>query len=121
MQRIRHRKDFLAAARAITIRTSGVVMQARNRGDDQSARVGFTVTKKIGNAVLRNRYRRRLKEAVRLGLSQMVRPGCDYVFIGRATTGKRSFGALQSDLRFAVDRFNRTIRRQTTQKTITDQ
>ncbi len=111
MQRIRHRKDFLAAARAVTIRTRGVVMQARNRADDQPARVGFTVTKKLGNAVVRNRYRRRLKEAVRLKLPEIVKEGCDYVFIGRAATRERSFEALQSDLRFAVDKFNRTVKR----------
>ncbi len=109
MQRIRHRKDFLAAARAVTITTRGVVMQARQRGDDGPPRVGFTVTRKIGNAVVRNRYRRRLKEAVRLHLPQFVRAGCDYVFIGRATTGERPFEALQSDLGFAVDKFNRGI------------
>jgi len=109
MQRIRHRKDFLAAARSVTITMHGVVMQARHRGDDGPARVGFTVTKKIGNAVVRNRYRRRLKEAVRLRLPELVRTGCDYVFIGRATTGERPFEALQSDLGFAVDKFNRRI------------
>jgi len=108
MQRIRHRKDFLAAARAVTIRTRGVVMQARNRNDDGPARVGFTVTKKIGNAVVRNRLRRRLKEAVRLELPKTVQSGCDYVFIGRIMTGERSFEALQSDLRFAVDKFNKS-------------
>ena len=113
MQRIRHRKDFLAAARAVTIRTRGVVMQARQREDDGPARAGFTVTKKIGNAVVRNRYRRRLKEAVRVGLGNMPRQGCDYVFIGRATTGERSFQDLQSDLRFAVDKFNRGIQKTT--------
>ena len=108
MQRIRHRKDFLAAARAVTIRTRGVVMQARNRGDSEPARVGFTVTKKVGNAVVRNRLRRRLKEAVRLELPNIVQSGCDYVFIGRIMTGERAFEALQSDLRFAVDKFNKT-------------
>jgi len=117
MQRIRHRKDFLAAARAVTIRTRGVVMQARHRGDDRPARVGFTVTKKIGNAVLRNRYRRRLKEAVRLELPEIVQPGCDYVFIGRVMTGGRSFEALQSDLRFAVDKFNSGISNTNTSNT----
>lgn len=117
MQRIRHRKDFLAAARAVTIRTRGVVMQARDRGDDLPARIGFTVTKKLGNAVVRNRNRRRIKEAVRLKLPKFVRAGCDYVFIGRATTQERSFEALQSDLRFAVDKFNSTIGRDRDQQT----
>ncbi len=120
MQRIRHRKDFLAAARAVTIRTRGVVMQARDRADGQPVRIGFTVTKKIGNAVVRNRDRRRLKEAVRLKLPQFVKTGCDYVFIGRATTKERSFEALQSDLRFAVDKFNRMIKRDITPKPTTD-
>ncbi len=109
MLAIRHRKDFLAAARAVTIRTRGVVVQARQRQDNNPARVGFTVTKKIGNAVVRNRNRRRLKEAVRLQLPKLVLPGCDYVFIGRATTARQSFEALQSDLKFAVEKFNCSI------------
>lgn len=107
MQRIKNRKDFLAAARAETIRARGVVVQARKRTDDGPARTGFTVTRKIGNAVVRNRCRRRLKEAVRLSLADRLLGGCDYVFIGRATTRQRSFEALQSDLIFAVDKFNR--------------
>ena len=109
MQTIKNRKDFLAAARSVTIRTRGVVMQARHRQDSNPARVGFTVTKKIGNAVVRNRNRRRLKEAVRLQLPDLVMAGCDYVFIGRATTSDQSFEALQSDLKFAVSKFNRTV------------
>lgn len=109
MQRIKHRKDFLAAARSVTIRTRGVVLQARHRNDDGPARVGFTVTKKIGNAVTRNRSRRRMKEAVRLNLPDRVMAGCDYVFIGRADTRIQAFAALQSDIRFAVDKFNRNV------------
>ena len=107
MKRIRQRKDFLAAARSGTYKARGVILQARRRGDDGPARVGFTVTKKLGNAVRRNRIRRRLKEAVRLAVRDRVQDGCDYVFIGRAMTPERSFQALQSDVRFAVDMFNR--------------
>lgn len=106
MQRIKNRKDFIAAARAETIRARGVVVQARQRRDDGPARTGFTVTRKIGNAVTRNRCRRRLKEAVRLALVNRLHNGCDYVFIGRAASTERSFEALQSDLIFAVDKFN---------------
>ena len=110
MKRIKRRKDFLAAARTVTIRTRGVVLQARQRRDDDEARTGFTVTKKIGNAVVRNRCRRRIKEAVRLAAPEKVRRGCDYVFIGRAMTIDRSFESLQSDIKFAVKRFNNSLK-----------
>jgi ribonuclease P protein component len=80
----------------------GLVLQALPRGDDGPARLGFTVTKKIGNAVIRNRTRRRLKEAARLVLSEQPPCGVDLVLIGRERTAKRDFGALQDDLRRAL-------------------
>lgn len=109
MQIIKQRKDFLAAARSYTVKARGVVVQARKRDDEGPARIGFTVTKRIGNAVTRNRTKRRLREAARLCLPQKVHKGCDYVFIGRASTRIRAFEALQSDLIFAVDKFHRHI------------
>ena len=65
MQRLRHRADFLAAAAAVKVSTKAFIIQMRDRRDDGPARVGFTVSKKVGNAVERNRVRRRLREIVR--------------------------------------------------------
>ena len=80
----------------------GVVLQALPRDDADPARLGFTVTKKIGNAVVRNRTRRRLKEAARLVLASQPPIGVDLVLIGRAGTAKRDFAALQDDVRRAL-------------------
>ena len=82
----------------------GLVLQALPRNDDEPARLGFTVTKKIGNAVIRNRTRRRLKEAARLVLAEQPPRGVDLVLIGRAGTAKRSFSGLQDDFRRALTR-----------------
>jgi ribonuclease P protein component len=82
----------------------GVVLQALRRDDVLPARLGFTVTKKVGKAVIRNRTRRRLKEAARLLLEQLPVTGFDLVLIGRASTRKRNFMALQGDIRRALER-----------------
>lgn len=82
----------------------GVVLQALNREDAEPARLGFTVTRKVGNAVIRNRTRRRLKEAARLLLAERPVAGFDLVLIGRDSTRKRNFIALQTDIRRALDR-----------------
>jgi ribonuclease P protein component len=67
-------------------------------GDERPARFGFTVTKKIGNAVVRNRIRRRLREAVRLGGAKEAVPGTDYVLIGRRAALTLPFARLVADL-----------------------
>jgi len=97
------RAEFLrAAAKGRKAPTPGLVLQALPREDSAPARLGFTVTKKIGNAVIRNRTRRRLKEAARLVLAAQPAAGVDLVLIGRAGTAKRDFGALQADIRRAL-------------------
>jgi ribonuclease P protein component len=80
----------------------GLVLQALARDDQGPARIGFTVTKKVGNAVIRNRTRRRLKEAARLLLREQAVSGVDLVVIGRDATRGRPFMDLIDDLRRAL-------------------
>jgi ribonuclease P protein component len=75
----------------------------RARGDDQLLiRAGFTATKKIGGAVVRNRAKRRLRETARALLPELGRPGCDYVFIARGGTATRPWPRLIDDVRSAL-------------------
>ncbi|WP_246588069.1 ribonuclease P protein component [Paracoccus bogoriensis] len=97
------RADFLAAARARRQTMPGLLLQARARGDAGPPRIGFTCSKKIGNAVARNRAKRRLREAARHVLPALARPGWDYVLVGRPeATVTRPFEALCDDLARAL-------------------
>ena len=101
-QRLKRRREFLrVAAKGRKAAMPGLVLQVLARDDNLPARVGFTVTKKVGNAVIRNRARRRLKEAARLLLAEHPVTGADLVLIGRDATPSRDFDALQADLRRA--------------------
>ena len=107
MERLKRRQDFVAAAKASYAAMPGFVVQARDRKDDGQPRVGFTATKKLGNAVVRNRVKRRLREIARLKLSDQARPGFDYVMIGRSAAMTRSFAELEGDLNSALKRLHR--------------
>jgi ribonuclease P protein component len=107
MEHLKRRQDFVAAARALSEATPGMVVQARNRLDADGPRVGFTCSKKIGNAVARNRARRRMREIVRLNLGDDVQAGFDYVLIGRMATATRNFADLQKDFSSALKRLHR--------------
>ena len=97
------RADFLAAARARRVSTPAFTLQWRTRDDGDGKRVGFTCSKKVGNAVARNRAKRRLREAARLVLPQSGHDGYDYVLIGRKdSTASRDFADLCNDLRSAL-------------------
>ncbi|CAH2600029.1 Ribonuclease P protein component [Rhodovastum atsumiense] len=102
-QRLKRRAEFLrVSARGRRAAVHGLVLQALARPEDGPARLGFTVTKKVGNAVVRNRTRRRLKEAARLLLREHPVSGVDLVLIGRDSTRGRRFDALVDDLRRAL-------------------
>lgn len=97
------RGEFLAAARARKQGTQSMMVQGRARGDEAPFRVGFTCSKKVGNAVTRNRAKRRLREVARLLLVEHGQPGWDYVLIGRAEeTVTRPFDLLQKDFLYAL-------------------
>ncbi|MFC6642022.1 MULTISPECIES: ribonuclease P protein component [Sulfitobacter] len=102
------RADFQRASRAKRVATPGFILQMRPRREDEPSaapiRVGFTCSKKVGNAVARNRAKRRLREIARLTLPQAGRAGMDYVFVGRReATAALPFDQLLADLTRALD------------------
>lgn len=105
---IRKRRDFVAARRARSCATTGLVLNARDRCDGTPlVRLGLTCSRKVGNAVARNRAKRRLREAARIVLPFDGRPGWDYVLIGRReVTATRKFAELVADLRRALLRLH---------------
>ena len=110
LDRLKKRADFLrVAGLRRKWAAPGLILQAAPgpaAGDDQadSLRVGFTVSKKVGNAVCRNRARRRLRAAVAELFPDRAAPGLDYVVIGRRETLERSYSLLLQDLTVALKR-----------------
>ena len=102
--RLQRRAEFVRVAReGRKIPMPGFVLQALARPDLGACRVGFTVTRKVGNAVVRNRTKRRLREAARLVLAGEG-PAADLVLVGRAGTRTQKFAALMQDLTEALGR-----------------
>ncbi len=105
LQTLTQRRDFQRAARGKRVATPGFILQMFKRpaGEAECVRVGFTCSKKVGNAVARNRAKRRLREIARLGLPTLGREGHDYVLIGRhSATAARPFDTLQADFSEAL-------------------
>ena len=102
IERLKKRAEFLAAAKGRSCAKGAVVVQALARAEEGPVRVGFTATRKIGGAVVRNRAKRRLREAARLLLPEHGRPGTDYVFIARAGTTARPWTRLLDDVKSAL-------------------
>ncbi len=108
--RIKNRRDFLAARNGPKYRRPTFLVQARKRSlsvpsriDDNIARFGITVTKKVGNSVVRNRIRRRLREVIRLNAQSCAAVGNDYVLIAREPSLNVPFSALVSDFVAAME------------------
>lgn len=106
LQVLQKRSDFLRAAKAKHRAKKGFVLQARHRAateDIDGIRIGYTCSKKVGNAVARNRAKRRLRAIARATLPEYGRDGWDYVLIGRAAaTANAPYRDLCRDLRNAI-------------------
>ena len=102
MKRLRTRPEYLAVAKGVRVVRPGFVLQARPRSEAAGEpRFGFTASRKTGNAVTRNRIRRRLKELARAEAAAAP-AGVDFVLIGRKDAAGRDFAAMSSELRSAI-------------------
>ena len=107
MERVKQRSYFLAAAAGAKAPGLALILQARERNDAGPPRVGFTVSRKVGTAVERNRVRRRLREIVRLSAAGRLHSGKDYVLIGRRAALDLPFDRLCADFLGALARVHR--------------
>ncbi len=107
LSRLKQRQEFLTvAAKGGRAFSRSMVLQSYPNpllGPDE-IRLGFTVTKKVGNAVVRNRVRRRLREASRNLVGEHGRGGWDYVFIGRKDAFDCPFSIIERDMRYVLSR-----------------
>jgi ribonuclease P protein component len=97
-KRLKKRAEFLAVRQGEKRRGPLFLIETLDRGDAKEPRVGFTVTKKAGNAVERNRIRRRLREALRVHAADDMAQGSDYVIVGRREVLAAPFGRLKAEL-----------------------
>lgn len=116
LETLKIRADFLRVASAgRRSAATGLVVQAapqpRQLGAAAGMRVGFTASRKVGNAVVRNRAKRRMRAAAARVMPTLGRPGTDYVLIARAGTADRPFAELIADLEAALRRIGRGAQR----------
>ncbi|MEO0393343.1 MAG: ribonuclease P protein component [Pseudomonadota bacterium] len=116
LTRLKHRHDFVRLnRRGQRASAVGLVVQVAKTPDDAKPppgpdgfRVGFTATKKLGSAVIRNRVKRRLRVLAETMLPTLAKPGHDFVLIGRQATARRGFQALEQDFKTALTRLDMT-------------
>ena len=108
IESLKDRSDFLKIAKGKVVHKKGFVLQGRKRFDSlQNIRVGFTCSKKVGNAVLRNLAKRRLREIARDILPENGSNGWDYVLIGRKDlTAELNLNFMAKELKEAVNQLN---------------
>ncbi len=107
IETLKNRADFLRAAKARRVACPAFLLQARETGLSGQMRVGFTCSKKLGNAVTRNRAKRRLREVARKVLRRHGRDGWDYVLVGRPNaTIDHDFAAMCADLATALKKLH---------------
>lgn len=105
IERLTSRPQFLAAAKGVSEARGAVVVQRLDRQDGAATvRLGFTATRKVGGAVVRNRAKRRLREAARALAPHLGVAGSDYVFIARMGTADRDWDRLLDDVKSALTR-----------------
>ncbi len=107
---LKKRRDFVRITNhGYKFVAQGLILQAIAGPNPDEVRLGFTVTKRLGCAVLRNRIRRRLREACRLQLPKCALKGYDYVFVGRKGTVDRPFDLLQGDVKYVVRQLEKRL------------
>ena len=111
--KLKKRKDFVYVAKSgVSVPTRSIVLQAVFRKQDSQineARIGYTTTKKIGKAVIRNRCRRRLRAAAALLFADLALTNADYVLIARYSTEKTDFKNLCKDLSKGLKKINNLL------------
>lgn len=106
MQQLKRRADFLAAANAMRVPAPAFLLQGRDRKDAGTVRIGYTVTKKTGTAVERNRIRRRLRAAAKDVLPDAGHSGYDYVLVARRAAISEPFDKIKNDMMRALTRLH---------------
>lgn len=111
--RLTRRRDFLQCATAFKAGKTLIGVQARFRNDGAPViRVGFTATKRVGNAVLRNRAKRRMRALSQALIAEQGCAGCDYVWIARPVTSEAEWSRLHDEARSALLQLKRALQRQ---------
>lgn len=111
LERLRKRAEFLFVRQGARAGRGCVLIEARRKAEDGPIRAGFTASKKVGNAVARNRAKRRLREAARQLLPRHGLPGVDYVLVARQTTPDAPWDALLDDVGNALIRLRADLQK----------